>query len=744
MHSDKTTTSTDRTGVCEPRLLALSLALALPLPGVAQSVAAGVTVSAEAAAAATLPKITITGSRTDLEADELPFTATAQDAEAITRRQARDLKGLVADEVGVSVQHQPARFTAAGSGTGRAGNAGINIRGLEGNQVLMLLDGVRLPQSFSFGPFVTGRGDFIEPELLASAEILRGPTSAQLGSDGLAGALVLRTLAPQDLLRGERGARGLGGFVRLGGDSADASGVLTAAVAAGTPQLRGLAALTHRRGHELDNQGRNDGMSVNRTTPNPADVRSTTALLKVDGELVAGQRWEAALESRRRQVDTQVLSAVSSSSLSTTTRDHTDRDRLSLGHQLRTGATTGLTELDTRAHLQQAETRQYSAEDRATLADRTRDNRYRERAVGLSSEGRIQTGGALPQRISFGADLSRTHITALRNGTVPPTGETFPARPFPDTDHTLMGAFVQSEIETGDITWMPGLRHDRYRLDPSTEGYSGSVTALSGSAWSPRLGAVWRLDSALQPYAQWATGFRSPEPDQVNSGFSNLASGYTTVGNAALRPERSRGIELGLRGKAQAQALSWQLAAFDNRYRDFIEQVAVSGSGTVADPTVYQSINLDRARIRGVEARATWDPAGPWKLQAAAAGARGSKTREGTRSALNSVDPWQLKASAEYDAGRWSAGLHWTHLAAKSRSRIDGATLFAPGRAEVLDLRGHWQISPTLRLQAAVLNLTDRTYWRWSDVRGLAASSSVIDGYTAPGRSAQLALQADF
>ena len=130
MHSDKTTTSTDRNGVCEPRLLALSLALALPLPGVAQSVAAGVTVSAEAAAAATLPKITITGSRTDLEADELPFTATAQDAEAIARRQARDLKGLVADEVGVSVQQQPARFTAAGSGTGRAGNrAGMRAAG---------------------------------------------------------------------------------------------------------------------------------------------------------------------------------------------------------------------------------------------------------------------------------------------------------------------------------------------------------------------------------------------------------------------------------------------------------------------------------------------------------------------------------------------------------------------------------------------------------------------------------------
>ena len=50
----------------------------------------------------------------------------------------------------------------------------------------------------------------------------------------------------------------------------------------------------------------------------------------------------------------------------------------------------------------------------------------------------------------------------------------------------------------------------------------------------------------------------------------------------------------------------------------------------------------------------------------------------------------------------------------------------------------------TLRLQAAVLNLTDRRYWRWSDVRGLARSSTVIDGYSAPGRSVQVSLRADF
>ena len=73
----------------------------------------------------------------------------------------------------MSVRAAPARFTAAGSATGRAGNEGINIRGLEGNQVMILVDGVRIPNSFSFGSFATGRGDFLNVVGVKAVEVLR-------------------------------------------------------------------------------------------------------------------------------------------------------------------------------------------------------------------------------------------------------------------------------------------------------------------------------------------------------------------------------------------------------------------------------------------------------------------------------------------------------------------------------------------------------------------------------------------
>lgn len=106
------------------------------------------------------------------------------------------------------------RFSAALASTGRAGNEGLNIRGLEGNQVLLLVDGVRVPQAFSFGAFAVGRGDYLFIEATQTAKVLRGPASTQFGSDGLACAFALRTLEPADLL--ERVAASAG-FARAAG-----------------------------------------------------------------------------------------------------------------------------------------------------------------------------------------------------------------------------------------------------------------------------------------------------------------------------------------------------------------------------------------------------------------------------------------------------------------------------------------------------------------------------------------------
>jgi len=720
--------------------------------------------------AALLPAITSTATRTDRRVDEVPATVTVVPAAAIESGGARDIKDLFRSEVDLSVRAAPPRFGAVIGSTGRAGNEGLNIRGLEGNQVLMLVDGIRVPSSFSFGGFATGRADYLALEATQAADVLRGPASTQFGSDGLAGAISLRTLDPSSMLKP---GRSVGGFVRLAGAQVDDSIALTAAAALRQGPWKALLLASQRQGQATQSQGSNQALDSTRTAPNPLDYRQDVLLAKLFFNPVATQRFGLTLEALRRRADTEVYSGRTVATLARAVapavlpanavidldaRDRVQRQRLSLEHRYEDLNGNWFQKAEIRLYLQHAETRQFAAEDRNSAADRTRDNRYREKVVGLSSQFESSLTGALPQRLSYGADLSRTRITAVRDGTPtpsapPPFGEAFPVKPFPDTNYSLAGAFVQSEIETavgpGRLTVIPALRLDHFALDPSVDGYiGGTAVSLSGQALTPRLGAVWRINAAFAPYAQWAKGFRAPAPGQVNNGFTNVASGYRSLGNPGLKPETAQSLEIGLRGKNAG--LRWQVAVYDNRYRDFISQEAVNGSGTPADPTIFQFINLAQARIRGAELRGEWRMDATWALTVATAITRGTSSRTGPAGTLSepldSVDPARTAIGLRFEQGAWQLRADLLHAAAKASDRIRSTTpvAFAPGGYTVLDLGARWQPLPDWTLIANLNNLANATYWRWSDVRGLANTSVVKDAYTAPGRNLQLTLRHDF
>jgi hemoglobin/transferrin/lactoferrin receptor protein len=145
--------------------------------------------------------VTVTATRSEKKLQDAPVTASVISDQDIEDGLVKDIKDLVRFEPGVSVRRAPARFTAAGASTGRDGNAGFNIRGLEGNRVLILVDGVRVPDGYAFGAQNMGRGDYVDLDTLKSVEIVRGPASALYGSDGLAGSVSYFTKDPSDLLK---------------------------------------------------------------------------------------------------------------------------------------------------------------------------------------------------------------------------------------------------------------------------------------------------------------------------------------------------------------------------------------------------------------------------------------------------------------------------------------------------------------------------------------------------------------
>ncbi|KQY88646.1 TonB-dependent receptor domain-containing protein [Pelomonas sp. Root1444] len=681
-----------------------------------------------AGAATELPELTNTATRADRRVDEVPATVSVfKPAPG-----ARDLRELLKNEVDLAVRAPNPRFGLASTTAGRAGNEGLNIRGLEGNQVLVLVDGIRAPQSFSFGPFTTGRLGLLNLEGAQQLEVLRGPASTQFGSDGLAGALALRTLRASDLLRPGKDVALRAQASGYSGD--DGVGLNLAGAWRGGAWDWLLQGAT-RRSHELANQGTVGGDGVNRTEPDPLDRERHTLLGKAGLALSGQQRLELTLEGVRQRDRYDMLSARNATTLDLRADDESRRWRSSLAWTLDDPNAAWLQQASVQLYHQDSRIAQFAAEDRTTT-DRVRDNHYDETLTGLAAQGQIGWGA---QRVTLGLDASRNQVSGVRDGVTPAAGETFPAKPFPDADYRLVGAFVQGEFTQGDWQLVPALRYERFSLKPSASGYSAPIVNLRDSAVTPRLGLLWQAAPGLTSYAQWARGFKAPTPAQVNNGFANPVQNYETIGNPDLKAERADSIELGLRGAWGGWR--WQMAAFDNRYDDFISQEIVSG-GAPGSKIVFKSINLDEARIRGVEVRLNGQIDRQWRLGLAYARAHGSAERNGVRWPLDTVEPTKASASLRQQLPAWHWEATMLRASGKQPSRIFAANPFVPAGYTVLDLAAGWQITPVWSLSARIDNVTDRKYWRWTDVRGLTTASAALDAYTAPGRQFGLVLQA--
>ena len=731
----------------------IAIALSLTLPAfaqqsVAQTASPKFVANNQVVGPSQLSDITVSATRSARKVDDVPSSVSVITGATIQKEGARSLKEIFRNELDVTVPVGPTRFGVGGAPTGRGGQEGVNIRGLGGNQVLMLVDGIRIPNGFSFGPFSTGRGDFLDIDGLKSVEVLRGPASTQYGSDGLAGAVTFKTLDPSDVLtRGQN----VGGFARLGYASIDQAGSGALAVAGKNEKWQALVLGSYRQGHETDNKANNDAKNIGRTTPNPVDYNNRYLLGKAILTIDAAQQLGLTIESQRRSQHTQVFSARAAAPVpprgltSLTTQDTIERDRFSLEHRYNDVNATWIQSAETRLYWQDAKVNQYATEQRNRAPERIRDNTFRTQVVGLATQFQTNLTGWVNQRLSYGMDLSQAHISAMRDGTFAPYGSKFPSRPFPDTTYTLGGAFFQSEIELGAVSVIPGVRFDRYAIDPSTKGYENrALASLSGQAVTPRIGAVWRLASGFAPYAQLARGFRAPTPEQVNNGFANLASGYTSVGNPGLKPEYADSLEIGFRGKSHG--LRYSLAGFENRYQNFISQEVIGGGGRPSNPTIYQYVNLTKAKIQGVVAQFELKVGQRWTVQTGGAYLKGDSQINGVSAPINSVQPFKAMFGLQYDAGEWGGQATVLYSAAKDPSRI------APGRTSqfaspdytVLDLGVYWKPSTNLTLNANLNNALDTKYWRWSDVSGLTENSRIADAYTAAGRTVQVSLRYDF
>ncbi|QYC10834.1 TonB-dependent hemoglobin/transferrin/lactoferrin family receptor [Brevundimonas nasdae] len=700
-------------------------------------------------AATDVDPIIVLGTRSARLASQTPGTVSVITSDQIEANLATDIKDLIRFEPGVSVPTSPSRFSLALSGAGRDGNSGFTIRGMGGDRVLIINDGVRLPSGFSFGAQAVGRGGYNDLDLIKSVEILRGPASALYGSDGIAGAVAFTSKDPSDFLSS---GQNFGARARVAYGSADEGWTEGVAFAGRTGSVSGLLAYTRRDYQETENKANVGGVGATRTEPNPQDFSSNAILGKVVWDVAPGHTLRLAYDHLDSEMDGDALSSRSATVLAVTAHDETQRDRVS--GEWRFSDFAGFADGSISAYWQDSTTRQYTFEDRIPAVDRSRDVTFDNTVYGVAAQAArvFGAGSAMQHRVTLGADWSKTTQEGVRDGVTPPVGESFPTRAFPKTDYQLAGVFVQDEIEMlgGALSIIPAVRYDWYDLSPEVDAlFPAAATGQSDDHISPKLGVVYWAGKHLGVFANYGLGFRAPSPMQVNNFFENPVFGYESIPNPNLKPETSESFEAGFRLRdidfAGGQ-LRLNTTAFATHYDNFIDQVVVSGTGVPGvDPLIYQYVNLTEVDIKGLEARADiyWDNG--FSLIGSAAYAEGEQTTDGRRTDLGSVDPLKIVAGLNYAApsGVWggSATVTWSGKKDAGTYNLSCGTACYLGESfTLLDVTAYWNLTERATLRAGAFNVFDQTYGWWSDVRGLGAASTVKDAYTQPGRNFGLSL----
>ncbi|ORT51079.1 TonB-dependent receptor [Vibrio sp. qd031] len=680
----------------------------------------------------TMESVTVSATRSQKELEDTAASVAVISDDDIEQDMTRSVENLFDYTPGVTVE-----------GEARQGVQSINVRGMEGNRIKILVDGVSQPNQFSNGSysFINSGRVNVDTDLLKSVEVVKGSASSLQGSDAIGGVVAFTTKDPEDFLQG----RDIGGHVKLNYSSADNSFGESVALANRFGDLETLVAYSRRDGEQIDNFGE----------PDPQDYDTNDLLVKLQYQLSDAHR----LEFSGSYVNNNTSSEFSDPSYTDYTGDdRTTQTSLGLKHIWNLDQSFA-DSIEWQVNWLSKE--ENGITNRTSLGGsfflppagnvQTKDYIYGDE--GWSGDIQLDKSlywGNSEHYIVYGASFSNKDIHNTNNE-YNSINEDQVIYYMPSASETRYGFFVQDEITAGNWVVTPGLRFDSFQTSPgdTSENPSGNPDSdyqdFDDSAVTGRLGTVYSVNNENKVFAQISQGFRAPDFQELYYSFGNPMHGYISAPNPDLKAEESISYELGWRHNVAYS--SSEIAVFYSEYDNFIDYQLVDGSFATMD-AVYQSINIDEATIKGIEFsnQLLWNfmPVEGFSSRIAAAYSDGE---DGEKNPLNSVNPWNAVFGVNYDApqGTWGTSLKLVYTAAKDASDIyteEGSDEILPiDSSTVLDLTAYYVPVNNLTLRAGVFNLTDQEYYKWNDVRGLTERDQDL---TAARRNFALTAKYDF
>ena len=566
-----------------------------------------------------LSPLVVTAGRVGEDAGRVSADVTVIDQKRIEQSQAQDVAELLRSEAGINVV-----------GSGGPGKAySIFIRGADGGQTLVLIDGVRVGAATT-GSFDWGSLSTLNVERI---EIVRGPQSTLYGADAMGGVIQIFTRKGKGEVKvavdSEYGSRyddlmlrmqthgssqsgiqySLAGEIRrsdgisvaAGGTELDMYRLTSLSGNVGFPIGEGeveLIARSHQSKNGLD-RGYPFGDVLNFTSDSRQD------LVSLKGSYPLTDFWDTTLQ------------------LSQSTDELANRDPV-----------TASNNADIKNRAQQL----------AWLNSLELDHFSLLAGIDLRRDRGVNPGQSLNQEI------------------------------------TQKAGFITLALHQDMFDLHGGMRTDR--------------NSQSANKTTYRLGSVLRPVDSVKLMANYGTGFKAPSINDLYWPATVFGAG-----NPNLKPEESRGWDVGIEISKKSDDLSGSLGAFwfDQRFKNLIDWAETS-------PGFWQPSNVNSATTRGLELTGSLEYGvtflrGNWTFLDAKDDADGS---------------WLIRRPKE--SGSVTLGADFLGLLAEVQVNIVGPRFSGSGNSQPMsgyaksDLRVAYMVNDIWKLKFRVENVEDKKY----------------------------------
>ena len=650
------------------------------------------------------------------------------------------------------------------------------IRGFEASRVLLIVDGVRLNNAIYRAGHLQN-AITVDPNMLERVEVLYGPASTIYGSDALGGVIHFRTKTPVLSTTDKLFVKGTG-FVRYSSANEEKTG--HADVSIGGKKFGWLQSYTYSDfgDMKMGNSYRDKYYNFGRRSQYIETVNGVDRVVTNNDDrvqLFSGyKQWDITQKLLFKQSDkvSHQLNFQYSNSSNVPRYDRLQDVRNfggSIGTTLRYaqwfyGPQTrvmGAYELNVerlgfldalKINLNYQDIKESRQQREYLRYDRFDSRREHVKVAAFNIDGKKTWGN---NELSMGIDGQLNDVKSVADRTNLNTGAvTKLDTRYPDGTNKMnyFGLYAQHLIKlfNGKLVLNDGIRFQSVNLHSTVVDNSFFNLPVTDIKQSPfavtgNLGAIYMPSAELRITGNISSGFRAPNIDDAVRIFeSSTATKRVIIPNAEINPEYTYNFDLGF-SQTILDKVRFEVTGFYTLFRNAIatSPFKLNGQDSIiyngVKSAVYASQNVNKAYVRGINARLKIELSKKWSLDNTVSQTYGRyKNSNGTEKPLDHVPPVFGKSSFIYTDTKFTTEVYgmyngWKKIKDYNPDGEDNgqyATVDGMPSWFTINWRGSYSFTKNVTLQLAVENIADKNYRYFAS------------GFSAPGRNFIVALRA--